>query len=49
MYDMYLRKFLGREPELLPLKAKLFEEAELTEVEQCLERSKVRIAAALSR
>ncbi|XP_019548610.3 uncharacterized protein LOC109418830 isoform X1 [Aedes albopictus] len=49
LYDMYLRKFAKREPEFIPLKNALFEDADLLEIEYCLESNSVKIAAALTR
>ncbi|XP_053686098.1 uncharacterized protein LOC128735638 [Sabethes cyaneus] len=49
LYDMYLRKFEKREPELVMLKNTLFDEAGLLEIERCLETNGVKIAAALTR
>ncbi|XP_055629811.1 uncharacterized protein LOC129770776 isoform X2 [Toxorhynchites rutilus septentrionalis] len=49
LYDMYLRKFGKREPEQVILKTMLFDEADLLEIENCLESNSVKIAAALTR
>ncbi|XP_058835489.1 uncharacterized protein LOC131692450 isoform X2 [Topomyia yanbarensis] len=49
LYDMYLRKFAKREPEMIALKNVLFNEACLLEIEKCLEIHNVKIAAALTR
>ncbi|XP_055592929.1 uncharacterized protein LOC129744438 [Uranotaenia lowii] len=49
LYDMYLRKFLKREPEQIILQQVLFQDAELFEIDQCLEVDSVKIAAALTR
>ncbi|XP_065079450.1 uncharacterized protein LOC135702356 [Ochlerotatus camptorhynchus] len=49
LYDMYLRKFTKREPELIPLKDMLFTGAHLLDIEHCLESNSVKIAAALTR
>uniref|UniRef100_A0A182PJE2 HECT domain-containing protein n=1 Tax=Anopheles epiroticus TaxID=199890 RepID=A0A182PJE2_9DIPT len=49
LYDMYLRKFVKREPDTVPQKDQLFHEAHLLEIERCLELNSVKIAAALTR
>ncbi|EAT35325.1 AAEL012498-PA [Aedes aegypti] len=49
LYDMYLRKFSKREPEVVRLKNILFKEADLLDIEYCLESNSVKIAAALTR
>ncbi|KFB49986.1 AGAP012365-PA-like protein [Anopheles sinensis] len=49
LYDMYLRKFVKREPETVPQKDQLFHEANLLEIERCLELNSIKIAAALTR
>ncbi|XP_058457188.1 uncharacterized protein LOC131434471 isoform X2 [Malaya genurostris] len=49
LYDMYLRKFAKREPELITLKNSLFGEAGLLEIEKCLDTHSIQNAAALTR
>ncbi|XP_052861422.1 uncharacterized protein LOC128268389 [Anopheles cruzii] len=49
LYDMYLRKFVKREPETVPQKDELFREANLLDIERCLEQNSIKIAAALTR
>ncbi|XP_053679235.1 uncharacterized protein LOC128730226 [Anopheles nili] len=49
LYDMYLRKFIKREPDTASQKDQLFHEAHLLEIERCLEQNSVKIAAALTR
>ncbi|XP_038114082.1 uncharacterized protein LOC6032410 isoform X2 [Culex quinquefasciatus] len=49
LYDMYLRKFAKREPEQVVIKNMIFKDAELLEIERCLEGNSVKIAAALTR
>uniref|UniRef100_A0A182JNV3 Ubiquitin-protein ligase E3A n=1 Tax=Anopheles christyi TaxID=43041 RepID=A0A182JNV3_9DIPT len=49
LYDMYLRKFVKREPDTVPQKDQLFHDAHLLEIERCLELNSIKIAAALTR